>query len=101
MRRWLRFRRDLGSYSLLPPGELEGDWPGLEQLAPRTHPLAVSSCCKGIFEMLQHMIFEYCNTVIHVLQKGSSNVGICNFPLMLQQMILIVEITFFFQMLQH
>ena len=73
-------------YSLLPPASLKVIGERVEQLAPQTHPpavlyvLAISLCCDGIFWMLQQMIFECWNRVIHVLQKENSNVGICFSP---------------------
>ena len=39
--------------------------------------------------MLQSLIFKCCNRVIHMLQKGSSN--ILRFFLLLHQIVLIVE----------
>jgi hypothetical protein len=82
-----RFRRSLGSYSLLhglpSSGELEGDGPGAEAACtsnPSPHCFVSFiyrfSMLQWFFWMLQQIIFECYNRVIHVLQKWSSNIGI-------------------------
>ena len=66
-----------------PSGGLEGDGLGAGAVCTLkpipllfVRLLRFLRVAKGFFGMLQQMIFECCNRVIHVLQKGSSNVGI-------------------------